>query len=207
MRTIAKDANGVDCLAQQPRNLPWAQFLGAPCHIETGYSLRAEQHQLCCYCEQRAGAYSSHIEHMVPRSVEPNRTYDYTNMASSCNGGTAANQHCGHLKGQDYDATRFASPHAPVTVQLFRYLLDGTVEPAEDLDGNQWASADYMIRLLGLRCPSLRGRRHTHAAQLVATLGATPSADVLAWAQAYYLQADEGGDMHEFPSVSIGLLP
>lgn len=207
MRTITRNT-APTCLANQPEGQDWAVFMGTPCHAEVGTSLRAEQYCLCCYCESEVDCADCHIEHMVPRSANSTRTYDYANLASSCNGGAV--DHCGRFKDDKhrnrhhaYDAALFCSPHDPTTVALFEYLIDGTVAVGAAADVGK---ARYMIGYLGLDCARLTERRKAHARALVDTLGADPQADLLAWARTYYLQPDATGQLRQFHSLSRAIL-
>lgn len=44
------------------------------------------QENRCCYCESAVHLTSGHIEHLAPRSTDSHKTYDYNNLALSCNG-------------------------------------------------------------------------------------------------------------------------
>lgn len=203
MRTIIQNANPPACLDEQPAALDWYDFMQTPCHGITADSLLAEQHALCCYCEVEIDHTNSHVEHIAPRSSHTARTYDYGNLAKSCNGGSGQDRHCGHYKGGNYDACHFVSPHDPAAKALFRYRNSGQIEPA---DAQQSARANYMLGLLALNCPSLTGRRNRHARQLVATLGTNPSVEVLAWAHTFFLERDNNGHLRQFHSLSKALL-
>jgi uncharacterized protein (TIGR02646 family) len=96
MRTIARNPNPPECLAEQPPGRDWYAFMQTECHRLVGESLRSEQHHLCCYCESAIAAEDSHIEHMAPRRTNPGHDYDYANLAASCDGGTV--EHCGRFK-------------------------------------------------------------------------------------------------------------
>jgi len=203
MRMITQTPTSPDCLAGQPAGQDWYAFMQTPCHGHVADSLRSEQHHLCCYCEVQITGTDSHVEHLVPRSRDVGKTYDYGNLAASCNGGTGQDCHCGHRKGGDYDPALFVSPHSPAADGLFTYRLDGSIGPANTQSPT---AADYMRSLLGLDCPSLTGRRHRHARQLIESLGATPEPSLIAWACTYYLQPDAAGKLRQFPSLSRTLL-
>lgn len=95
MRTIQRN-EPPDCLARQSINQPWNEFMGSECHNALDATLRKEQQGLCCYCEHQIDDGDGHIEHLEPRNRHQSRTYDYANLAISCNGGTV--EHCGHFK-------------------------------------------------------------------------------------------------------------
>lgn len=50
-------------------------------------SLLTEQGCLCCYCGQRiSDRTESHIEHLIPQSVNKDLELEYTNLFASCHG-------------------------------------------------------------------------------------------------------------------------
>ena len=211
MRTITRNPNPPECLADQPAGQDWGTFMETECHPLVGTSLRTEQQHLCCYCEAAIAEAGSHIEHMVPRSANPGHDYDYGNLAASCDGGTV--EHCGHFKDNRhknpnymYDGAKFCVPHDPSTSRLFRYLPDGDIVPAPGLSPQDQAKADYMIGYLGLGCPRLHGRRRAHARQLMNTLGPIPDPTVMAWAVSFYLQPNANSILHSFNSLSRTIL-
>ena len=211
MRTITRNPNPPVCLAQQSAHQSWGAFMQSECHLFVGESLSTEQHHVCCYCEVAITATDSHIEHMVPRSANPGHTYDYQNLAASCDGGTV--QHCGRFKddrhqnpGFAYDATLFCTPHDSSTSRLFRYLSTGNVVASSDVGALEQDKADYMIGYLGLGCPRLTGRRRAHARLLINTLGPNPDPAVREWALAYYLRPDQDGRLQSFHSLSRTIL-
>ncbi len=206
MRTITRNAPPA-CLAGQPANQDWYAFMQNPCHGEVDRSLRQEQHGLCCYCELEVADNDGHVEHLEPRSRNPARTYDYGNLAMSCNGGAV--EHCGHYKDNSgknrhhaWDSARFSAPHDAATVGMVQYLLDGGVAPA----GPDPARATYLIGYLGLDCPSLTERRHKHARDLIDTLGEQPDPDIVAWLRNDYLKPDANGRLKQFHSLSKAIL-
>ncbi len=188
--------------------------MGTLCHAEIGESLRREQHYLCCYCESEIADDQGHIEHMKPRSIDPKRAYDYSNLAASCDGG--AIEHCGRFKDDSkknpnfrYDNALFCPPHDPLTHQLFTYSSSyvgpssGKIDKAPDADKKK---SDYMIGYLGLNCPRLVGRRRDHARKLINTMGTSPDTALLQWAEEFYLEPDETGRLKQFYSPSKAIL-
>jgi uncharacterized protein (TIGR02646 family) len=203
MKTITRSAEPA-CLAGQPHGQDWRTFMLTACHGDLHQNLRQEQKGLCCYCELEVEDGNGHIEHMEPRSRNQARTYDYSNLAISCNGGHT--EHCGHYKdnrsGHTWDAGRFLPPHDPQTAGLFEYLLDGSVQAtAEDP-----AKASYLIKYLGLDCSRLTDRRREHARSLVDTLGDQPPQDLVIWLRGEYLHADPNDRLKQFYSLSKQIL-
>ncbi len=141
---------------------------------------------------------------MEPRSRNQARTYDYSNLAISCNGGHT--EHCGHYKdalsGYSWDGGRFLPPHDPATAALFQYLLDGSVRVTDRDHDN----ALYLIGYLGLDCPRLTDRRRAHARILIDSLGDQPDRDVVAWLRQEYLRADVSDRLKQFYSLSQQIL-
>jgi uncharacterized protein (TIGR02646 family) len=86
MKTITRSAEPA-CLAGQPHGQDWRTFMLTACHGDLHQNLQQEQNGLCCYCELEVEDGDGHIEHMEPRSRNQARTYDYSNLAISCNGG------------------------------------------------------------------------------------------------------------------------
>ena len=166
----------------------WKEFMQTSCHEEVHKALFEEQEGLCCYCESAVTKTFGHIEHLVPRSNEPRKIYDYDNLALSCDGSSGENRHCGHNKGPDYDIDKFCSPHNLDTASLFHYSNDGYIEPADNLGKQEQIKAAYMIALLNLNCPRLVGKRKRHAQGIINTLGSSPAKEMIEWAQNYYLR-------------------
>lgn len=203
MKTITRSAAPA-CLAGQPQGQDWYTFMGTQCHGDVRQSLRQEQNGLCCYCELEVEDGDEHIEHMEPRGRNQARTYDYFNLAISCNGGHT--EHCGHYKdnksGHSWDAGRFLPPHDPVTAGLLEYLLDGSVRATSNDPGK----ASYLIDYLGLGCSRLTDRRRAHSRILIDTLGAQPDQDVVDWLRQEYLQTDANDRLKQFYSLSKQIL-
>jgi uncharacterized protein (TIGR02646 family) len=206
MRTINRNPPP-PCLANQPANQDWRTFMRSKCHADLSNGLRQEQHGLCCYCELELIQGDEHIEHMEPRSSSPERTYEYSNLGLSCNGGAV--EHCGHYKDDRHqnpqyawDHTKFLPPHVATTVTLFKYLLDGGIIPTV-IDP---VKAIYLIGYLGLDCPRLTERRKHHARALIDTLGKQPDPNVLAWLRQEFLDTDANGRLKQFNSVSTAIL-
>lgn len=206
MRTVTPTPSPPACLTEQPNGQDWYTFMQIPCHIQVGDSLRQDQQHLCCYCEREVSLSDSHIEHLIPRSIDSGLHYQYTNLSASCDGGIGSNRHCGHFKGNKYSAVQFSSPHDPTTHELFRYLLNGVVKPASD-SGPQKDKAEYMIESLNLNCPRLVGQRKAHFQSLSYTLKGFPAlSQARSWATQEYLHPGTGGRLKSFYSVTKAVL-
>lgn len=128
-----------------------------------------EQYNLCCYSEIHAALLDlgSHIEHVENKSQNPQRTFDYTNLAASALsssdiastgdfqqpvvfGGHARN------KQKSVDIQRFIQPFQADCARFFHYLSDGRVIPATGLSQAEIERVDYTINyLLNLNSPFL----------------------------------------------------
>lgn len=133
-------------------------------------SLLQEQYQLCCYSELRADQemLGYHIEHVEPKSLNPQRTFDYNNLAASALDSDSDLQTFkaqvhevfgGHAKQNHYDPTRFISCHQPDCARFFAYLSDGRVVPHHGLDAHERDQAQYTIDTLKLNSPYLVTKR------------------------------------------------
>ena len=181
--------------------------MGTPCHTALIDSLHAEQQGLCCYCESAVADTNGHIEHMAPRSRNPARTYDYENLALSCDGGTV--EHCGRYKDDRkknldhaWDAARFSLPHDPATASLFQYSLLGGIA-ATSFDA---AKATYLIGYLGLDCARLKERRKQHARNLTDVLRDATDTDIVDLLRQDYLEPNADGRLKPFHSLSKAIL-
>lgn len=203
MKTITRSAE-LACVADQPQGQDWYTFMRTQCHGDLRQNLWQEQKGLCCYCELEVEDGDGHIEHMEPRSRNQARTYDYSNLAISCNGGHT--EHCGHYKdnksGHSWDARRFLPPHDPVAAELFEYLLDGSVQATT----KDPAKASYLINYLGLDCSRLTDRRRAHARMLIDILGDQLDQDLIDWLRQEFLQTDANDRLKQFYSLSKQIL-
>ena len=133
-------------------------------------ALLHEQYLLCCYTELRADqdALGYHIEHVEPKSRNPQRTFDYSNLAASALDSASDLQAFkaqgdevfgGHAKQSQFDPARFISCHQPDCSRYFAYLSDGRVVPSQSLDAFEQDQAQYTIDTLNLNSPYLLTRR------------------------------------------------
>lgn len=120
------------------------------------HQLNLEQDGLCVYCECLLHEDEGHIEHIKPKSLNPHLTFEYTNLAHSCN----EPKHCGHHKGRQ---------SLPVEPQLgcnrfFSLMsLDGRLTPGLALTVDEVQQANDTIHILGLNTPSLTWQRKQYA--------------------------------------------
>lgn len=128
-------------------------------------SLLDEQEQLCCYSELRADeeGLGYHIEHIENKSQNPQRTFDYNNLAvSAFNSESLGNVQKeqvfgGHAtqKSKGVDMALFVSCLDPDCQRFFSYLSDGRVCPASELSEQDIKKTNYTIDLLNLNSPYL----------------------------------------------------
>jgi len=99
-------------------------------------SLRAEQGNICCYCERELRIDDCHIEHIAPQTRYTLLSCSYENMICSClkNEVKGDPSHCGMSKGSWYVEDDFISPLDGDCESKFKYTFDGHILPANDED-------------------------------------------------------------------------
>lgn len=219
MRYIQKQANNNLQLSNAHANPPqnsdqakrrWKAYSGK---TVLSNELLQEQFQLCCYSEIRADrlGLAYHIEHVEPKSKNPQRSFDYLNLAASAlasdpdlktlvdNGDECFG---GHFKGDEYDAQLFVSCHQKDCVRFFAYLSDGRVEPAAGLEPQDMNKAVYTIKTLNLNSPYLLTLRKKWWEDLNTSLPQHLKNDgVMGQLAAFYL-LPANGQLHQFFSFT-----
>ena len=127
------------------------------------YILSKEQNYLCIYCESRilSSSNSSHIEHIKPKHLDiDNLTFDYLNLAVSCEGkchneqGDDKKYNCGHNKLNSYDENLFLNPILLEDISdYFEYetFLENNISKVRIKESSKDASkAKYMLSILNL---------------------------------------------------------
>lgn len=122
-----------------------------------------EQYGLCCYSEVRADLENLgyHIEHIQPKSQNPPKTFDYSNLAASALSSDDLNNRLkedvfgGHAKLSEYDENLFISCHNADCARYFAYLSDGRIEPRVNLNAEDTKRVIYTRDLLNLNSPYL----------------------------------------------------
>ncbi|MFY9344567.1 MAG: retron system putative HNH endonuclease [Planctomycetota bacterium] len=136
-------------------------------------ALLAEQGFVCCYCERRIaaeirGLEASHIEHLVPQSVDETRDLDYGNLLCSCSSPPA--QHCGERRGaQDLPI----HPLQPDCEAAFLFGSDGSISPSS---GPRRGKSAATIATLGLDVAPLRDVRRRALGYFLEHVGDLPPA-------------------------------
>lgn len=122
-------------------------------------------------CADEEG-FGYHIEHVENKSQNPQRTFDYKNLAASAF--CCDDLHTLHVRGEEVfgghapgkngakgpvDIYRFIPPHRPDCERFFVYVSDGRVLPAIELNLQERDQALYTIDILNLNSPYLITRR------------------------------------------------
>ena len=116
-----------------------------------------EQNYLCCYCEDKIDTLHSHIEHIKPKNLDiDNLTFDYFNLAVSCNGNCRniesdkSRYNCGHRKDREdtkYIEELFLNPTRNKDIrEYFKYDNNGLIISSD----KNLSKSDYMIDTLHL---------------------------------------------------------
>lgn len=124
------------------------------------------QFGLCAYCERvlELGPGTSSIEHVIPKTANPQVTFQYTNLVLCCLDSDTCNL---HKKGQHFagfDTTGrwtqgFISPTQARCELSFSYGRDGSVGPAEQAAE---PDASETIRILNLNHVPLKTERREY---------------------------------------------
>lgn len=160
MRQIAKHTVPVSfanwLLRPGSRAVSWEDFgrIHPDIKREVKDALLLEQGYICCYCEKEVGNHGpppdAHIEHLMPRSADRAKTYDWSNLLVSCESEKIHRRpatSCGHYKNQN-----IVDVH-PLMVgcsRYFSYKANGEVSPSMSLSSEERVLAVEAIRVLGL---------------------------------------------------------
>jgi uncharacterized protein (TIGR02646 family) len=169
MRAITKSGDGGYQLTRSHESPPVTSEQATSRWSSFGYKadvtqyLLAEQYGLCAYSEVRPDqlGLDTHIEHIEPKSANPARTFDYSNLVlsalSSDDLKTIAETEVfgGHAKLSQYDALLFVSCLQADCTRYFVYLSTGKIEPSHSLNTGEKAKAQHTIDLLNLNSPYL----------------------------------------------------
>lgn len=111
-----------------------------------------EQLGLCAYCLQRIkpNGRQMKIEHFVPRSVEPQRMYEWQNLLGACLGVSGDERHCDTARGNQNLHINPAAHADPEP--LFEMKNGGEIETKSP-------DAESDCRTLNLNCESLKNNR------------------------------------------------
>lgn len=113
----------------------------------------------CVYCERKITLGHSHIEHIKPRRLYKNDTFNYHNLTVSCQeerevdvkGLKSKLKTCGHYKENRFDESKFINPVRQNPKDFLTYdITTGNIIPREDLNSKDEDKANYTINLLNL---------------------------------------------------------
>lgn len=130
-------------------------------------SLLTEQKYICCYCENRITASTSHIEHLLPQSSQQGQL-DYANLLASCKA-DGRKAHCGYKK--DRQLLPFTPLDDSEISQRFIFAADGNIYPRDVND----SAANTVITILGLDAKRLVTMRNTIISTFIALLMNSPA--------------------------------
>ncbi len=156
MRSITKTQTPA-FFTQDTINLSnWDDYLGKDKRAIKKHILDNEQKFLCCYCESKVDVslVYTHLEHLKPKEIYSDLTFDYNNLLVSCDGkhetNTSNNSHqtCGHKKDNDYDENLFLNPVAIADIENY-FKYDSQTGRIINSESNS-NRADYTIRVLQL---------------------------------------------------------
>ena len=99
--------------------------------------------QYCSYCERRI-VINLAVEHISPKSLDPERELDWDNFLLGCT-------NCNSVKGnKPTDGVKFVWPDKDNTLRAFEYKEGGLVEANPILSDNLIKKANKTITLVGL---------------------------------------------------------
>lgn len=113
-----------------------------------------------CECEIRTGPHNhhAHIEHFRQRNRHPQGTFEWYNLFGSCNRAES----CGkHKDKQAYNHQDLIKADTENPEHYLRFLPDGQVVPADNLEPQEIKRAEETIRVFNLN-GSLRQIRETY---------------------------------------------
>lgn len=156
------------------------------------HMLIQEQGAICCYCEDEINSHNSHIEHFEPQSTGK-KTLDYDNLLISCLKKLPPRYplHCGHAKGNWFDAHLLISPLDPGCETRFAYSAFGDIRPSNSQD----TAAITTIDKLQLNSPILQAKRK---AAIISFLDPTLTHDDLRKFVNGYLKQKSDGSINRF---------
>lgn len=163
--------------AEAPNN--WGDFDSNE-KLKLHQHLLAEQQYICIYCQQSIPPkyaknapgnpdHPSHIEHIRPRNLRPDLTFEYENLGVSCEGfdtvmPVGSHDFCGHPKANLFDDTLFLHPFENQDIEdYFEYDINGKIKPS----AKSPAEARFTIGLLKLDHPTLDYMREQQYLMLI----------------------------------------
>lgn len=142
----------------------WSSFKGKNDLIS---NLKYIQKGLCAYCEIKIknSSIDCHLEHIKPKSLYIDKTFDYKNIVLSCFSSQNLEKRdssisCGHKKANEFDEDLFISPTDSKCNDFFEYDLFGKIKPKDNLSEIKKKRAKYTINLLNLNSHRLVRKRN-----------------------------------------------
>lgn len=129
--------------------------------------LIGEQNMYCPYCERVIDDIDdSHIEHIMPKDLYPNKFQDYDNLLVSCNDKLS----CGKIKDNNY-SNDFINPVIENPIDYLEYdIKTGEIKPIH-INGMLHDKAKYTIEILNLNNYKLVQARKTFLEQIDYMIG------------------------------------
>lgn len=165
--SIAKYRKGHEDITSQNAEQKFKSFKRSEASRTFRDELKEAQGHVCAYCESRVQERDQSLEHVAPKSVYPERTFDFRNLVVTCLGGETDGNHkgaarlsCG-AKKRDKELPACADPrNLPDKMSLF--WVDGN--GALHADPSRCAAHDWDIHelelaateVLGLNCERLK---------------------------------------------------
>jgi len=243
MRTIIKTALGSNVLDRQEKiGVPqtkeeseqrWGDF-GKKSTVRN--KLFPQQFFLCGYTEFNIPEFCSksstnkhgcHIEHIKPKSIFPNETFNYHNLILSVlddsdlskfkkdffigHEADSGNDHqlyfAGHGKLHFYDSVKFISPIENDCQRYFRFLEeDGSIVPRENLNEDEIARAVYTIKILNLNHPYLKNQRRKRMLEVSEDIDELEDLEQIKTIIRSEIAANSNGHIASFPSAVSSLV-
>jgi len=246
MRFIPKTELGSDHLNRQndpdKQGIPqtsaeatarWSEF-GKKKQVRN--KLLPQQLGLCGYTEFNINDFRSkssakkegcHIEHIKPKKVYPQQTFNYDNLIISVlddlnlqqfrqdifidEQPNDDNSHQlyfgGHRKGDVYDPALFVSPTDADCGRYFIFIEDsGEITPAPSLTDDDKAKAIYTIDLLNLNHPYLKNQRRKRMAEIIEDIDDLEDIEKQRTIIRADIAEDAQGQIASFPSAVSSLV-
>ncbi len=141
-------------------NGPWDQLPATPERQEPRRQLSREQEGLCAYCEQSLDPDAGHIDHVKPKALHPELTFEYRNLIHSCD----ARKQCGHFK---QSRPIPVEPRPGANRHFVLSEITGRLSADQALSSSERTRAETTLDRLGLnRDPGLNRQRQQYAASL-----------------------------------------
>lgn len=246
MRMIAKTELGMHVLNRQKQiGIPqtateardrWQSFASKKSKVRN--ALKREQKGLCGYTEFNIDHFKStatlssrsdgcHIEHIKPKSVYPQETFDYKNLLLSIlhvsdeklferdtfvdGAPEDDNSHRkffgGSAKNNIYDEELFISPINNACNYFFTFLeQSGEIVPSASLENSDRDKALYTINLLNLNHPYLKNQRRKRMIEVLDDIDELSNRNTIQRIIEEEISEDDSNQIASFPSAVSSLI-